>query len=100
MSTASHDTRSPTPHPPTHPYPQAGTIFDDIIVADDMADLESWTSTVSAKHKEEKALFDKVEEAKRAKEAEEREKAEKERKEKEEAEKAAKGGDDEDEEEL
>jgi len=66
---------------------KAGTIFDDILIADSVADAEAKAADFKTLKDGEKASFDKVEkenEAKRAKEEEERKKKEEEEKEKEE----------------
>jgi len=69
---------------------KAGTIFDNIIVSDNIADAESLlASTYSANKDDEKKMFDEQEKAKREKEDAERKKREEEE--------AAKKGDDDDE---
>jgi calreticulin len=67
---------------------KAGTIFDDILVTDSLAEAQEYAEkTFKVKQAPEKEAFEAAEEVKRAKEAEEREKAEEERK-------ANKGADD------
>ncbi len=87
---------------------KAGTIFDDIIVADDVTEVEKFTNaTFGAKKDAEKAKYDEIEkkkadeaEAARKKAEEERKKAEEEEKAKKAEEKKEEKDDDEDDAEL